>query len=172
MKRSNSLVFSSSVFVESCSDKIYTNFVYKWSVFDTSRLGTRLNNISSISQNPSSFSLKPYTLSSGKTFLITLQANYTPSSMSASSSVYVTVQQGSVVAVISDGNVKQIQSMTNFTIDCSKSYDEDIQVRSLSYKSLSFSWSCVQLEPVFSPDCLLEFFSKNRILLPLLLPYL
>ena len=63
----------------------------------------------------------------------TLSLGYT------SSTIVVTVQHGSIVALIVGGRVKQVQVLSNFTIDASKSYDEDSPIRAVSYKTLSFS---------------------------------
>jgi hypothetical protein len=129
-----------------------------------------LNDIISISQNPSSLFLKPYSLVSNSIYQITLESIYTLSSGSSSTSVFVTVLSGSVVTVIADGSVKQVQSMTNFTIDASKSYDEDAEVSTISYKYLTFTWSCVQIEPNFSPQCPIIFQSLTTPILTAFVP--
>ena len=77
----------------------------------------------------------------------TLSLEYT------SSYIIVTVQHGSIVAVIAGGSVKQVQVLSNFTIDASKSYDEDSPIRALSYKFLLFSWSVIQVQPNYDISC-------------------
>jgi hypothetical protein len=162
IKRSESLVLNSFSFVETFSSKIYSNFLYNWTVFDSS---TRIiKRISSSSQNPSSFVVKPFSFESNIIYQITLLVTYIPLQTSTSISVFLIVQSGNIVVIIADGNIKQVQMMTNFTVDASKSYDEDTEVRSTSFKNLTFSWSCIQIQPVFISQCPLQFLSGGPIL--------
>ena len=94
---------------------------YKWAV----QLSGQSNAIVSTSSDPRTFSLPAYSLTTDKTYTITLNATAGTSSTSAFVEVYVA--QGPVTASVKGGYAHSIPLDQELTLDASISQDANIQ---------------------------------------------
>lgn len=79
----------------------------------------------------------------------------------SSASVIVYVQHSQVVASIKGGQYQTVTALNNHVLDASESYDPDVPHKESSSMGLSFAWSCLQIEPMYSYTCpLTATFSK------------
>ena len=121
---------------------------YSWNVF----LGINyISAIKSTSMDPRVFSLKPYSLSVGVVYTVQCKSSLvdmvTGKSLSGfySDSVSVQVASTSTVQPIISNGVAIVSSVyADNVIDASASYDVDYSP-SLSKRSVTFKWSCIQL---------------------------
>jgi hypothetical protein len=110
--------------------------------------------ITSYSIETNKYKLRPYALTVGLTYTVTLTVVYGSSGTSWSqSSVDVTVVSSNIVAVISDGSSLTVPFGASRVVDASSSYDEDQTGVSGLDAGLQFAWSCVQTSPVYSVSC-------------------
>ena len=151
------LIINTMAYIDSCSSRIYSNIFYNWTALEFNSVSI-IRSIRSSAQNPSSFVLSPFSLLPQSIYRIILLVTNTLSLGFTSATIVVTVEHGSLVAVITGGSIKQVQVLSNFTIDASKSYDEDSPIRAVSYKTLSFSWSMIQIQPSYDISCPLTVF--------------
>jgi hypothetical protein len=150
-QRSAALVLGSDAFAQACGRlPVRTGLSYAWAV---SLDGAPLLGASSQSKDPSKLRLPAYALAVGKVYDVTLRVSTAGAAQSSSASVQVYVLPGSVVAVVAQGTSRTVQVQQNITIDGSASYDEDQQgVTGLS-SGLHYSWSCVQVSPMYVQSC-------------------
>jgi hypothetical protein len=124
---------------------------YSWSISDSSS-GLSLSHAST-SKNPAMFSLSAYTLSALTTYLVTVTYSATVEgaviSSSATAQVYVT--RGQLIAQIAGGDVQTIRRSTVFYLSGASSYDSDQATH--GNVGLSYTWTCVQLNPSVSLSC-------------------
>jgi hypothetical protein len=149
--RSNFLsVLSSVKSPVGCSDLSLSSLTYNWTV---TRLINNENSLAqpllkSVSKDPSRFLLNPYSLASNRTYLITLETSIGSSLSAAKASVRVIVAEGSIIATIRGNSNQNTRVNEVVTVDASPSYDSDSQTTSVSY-----AWTCIQLQPVVNGSC-------------------
>jgi hypothetical protein len=158
MRRMDELVLNANAYTVSCTGAVsYYNIVRAWSIQDISLDARALDNVRSASQNPAIFKLSAYSLRAGAIYKVTLNATSLSAGSSAKVSITVKVQYGSIVAVLAGGNARFQRSGEPFTLDASKTSDEDVLALKGAAAGLSFSWGCVQLTPEFKPSCPLNY---------------
>ena len=101
--------------------------VYKW----TLQQGTSMVPVSSMSADPSKFSLAPYTLKNDKLYTVTVTATVGSSSATASTSIYVV--NGVITAVVVGGSKRSTPVEKSLTLDGSPSMDENSPSSLLTY---------------------------------------
>ena len=163
MKRNSMLMVSGQGSMLDCGGNQISNLKFDWSMTLLQPISNPnpSSSLKSISNDPRSFRLSPFSLSVGSVYSLTLTVSSTDSSQdsttsssSSSSSITVSVVQGNVVGLVSGSSEKMLSLDGSLLIDASGSYDEDEQDGSKS--KLLFSYSCVQLEPSYNPSCLLN----------------
>ena len=124
------------------------NLTYTWSV---SSNGVADPSLLSESKDFSKFLLSPYRLLSNKMYSVKLTVLNTKYLKSSSASVQVFVQQGDVVAVISEGIIATVKEADTqlWSLHGSSSYDTDtpVALRGLVSTGLTYQWSCLQIKP-------------------------
>ncbi len=148
INRNASLLLSSQAFTSLCGGSLsQRNLTYTWSV---SSNGVTDTTLASESKDFSKFLLSPYRLQTNKMYTVKLKVLNTNFLKSASASVQVFVQQGDVVALISEGFAAALKKddKQKFSLHGFESYDTDTPVLSRSSLSgLTYQWSCLQIKP-------------------------
>lgn len=114
--------------------------------------------LTSQSSNPTKFKLAPYTLTTGLVYEVQFLGMITSDSSApriSTSSVTVYVEASDLVPVVLGGLNRNLPLEGTLTIDASDSYDLDQDRVTGVAAGLSFSWSCMQLEPM-SDTCLVS----------------
>jgi hypothetical protein len=123
-----------------------SNYSYIWNIYKNGVKDLSLMYRSISSADPSVLHISPYSLTSGSSYEIRLEAVDMLASTVLPSSVFVDVIKGNIVALISNGAEISVPVGSNVTIDASKSYDLNIPENELDRSShLSYKWSCRQL---------------------------
>ena len=149
INRNSSLSLSSQAYTALSDGSLsQRDLTYTWSV---SSNGVVDPSLLSESKDFSKFLLSPYRLLSNKMYSIKLTVLNTNYLKSASVSVQVFVQQGDVVAVISEGIMTSVKEADTqlWSLHGSSSYDTDTPVasRGLVSTGLTYQWSCLQIKP-------------------------
>ena len=149
------LVLTSDAYTIDCNGtRVRTGLEYSWAVYDNYVLNEALV---SESQDISKFRLSAYRLAPLHNYDITLKVRNTLSSQTTSSTVTVLVSQSPLVAQLSGGSTRSVVIGGSLLLDASSSYDADVQGLTGVSAGLAYAWSCVQIKPVFSSTCALEF---------------
>ena len=153
IKRSSPLTLTSSTYTQSCSGTVsYSNLEYAWSIQQLSANGLLADvAIGSASQDPTTYKLLAGSLAVNSQYIITLTVISTVSSLYSTAEVKVTVAQGNLIAKVSGGAMRSMMVGEMLTLDASNSYDTDYPFA--GSVALLFSWSCVQIQPVFLSTC-------------------
>ena len=142
--------------------------VYRWSVYEVTPRGiVHQSDIKSLTEDPSRFYIKPYTLKALTTYLVHVSvsldsadtsvprsSSMSRSRLARSTSTQVIVgTSATVVAIITGG--RSVVATTNrpIILDASSSFDRDYP---LDKKLLTFTWGCSILEPaaLFGESCM------------------
>jgi hypothetical protein len=125
---------------------------------------TGLLSISSVSADPRTFKLNPYTLSPGTysvSFFATSPAVGVYVSVTTTKSATFTISTGNVIALITGGSTRTVSLSRTLNLDASSSYDENFPPGSSTV--LSYAWSCVILSANnFGQDCVSVIQSSTR----------
>ena len=162
MNRFSPLTVAGQAYVSTCNGTTsWTGLLYEWSLVQSAGpVATLISPLTSVSTNPRTFKLSPFTLTVGATYILTLTAHNMESFKFSSSSIAVNVKQGSVVAVVSGGTERGVCLGGSVDIDASGSYDEDTVPGTA--QALLFSFTCVQTSPHYkSPSDLLLTVSNS-----------
>ena len=150
-RRSSVLSISSDAFVVDCDGSTSrAGLSYQWNV---KRNGVLDLSIRSTSKDPSKLNIAAYTLTVGAVYNVFLTVTITENLQSASASVTVVVEEGSIVATIAGGSSRTMRVTENLLLDASASYDEDQKGVTGSSAGLQFAWSCVQVAPTYISNC-------------------
>ena len=135
---------------------------YSWSLSIAN--GTALTNLESSSVDASLFKLPAYSLMTGNNYMVTVNVTYASTGLSSYSSVFVTVLKSDLIAVLQGNPQKYLSSGSNLTLDASQSRDSDVYRLQGVAAGLSYSWSCVQIFPIFENTCpvKIKFSQKDR----------
>lgn len=147
--RNQPLSLSASALVSTCSGMPYKTFSYVWKIYDGVIF---LPNMMSTSVDPRFLKLPSYSLDVGHTYTIVSIAELEipgSKSISATSSVLVTVESSGIYATIKGGTFRSISYFDNFYLDASDSQSIDYPTSS----KLSFYWSCSMHFPNFGSLC-------------------
>ena len=153
--RGSLLRISSLTSVTECVNfKATYSLTYTWTV---SQNNIDIINLVSVSKDPNTLVLPPYSLASNSYYNVKVTAIIKETLTSSSSSISVFVQQGKIVGVVTGGLSRNIQSLHSTIVDASSSYDEDKYGVTGTTAGLVFSWSCIQTSPVLNQTCLSIF---------------
>ena len=162
MNRFSPLTITGNAHVSTCNGTTTSSgLFYEWSLLQSAGLvPTVASSFTSISANPRTFKLPPFTLTVGATYVLTLTTRHVESFKYSSSSVQITVGQGAIVAVVSGGSERGVRLDGFVDIDASGSYDEDTLPGTT--QALLYTFTCVQTSPSYkSPSDLLLSLSAN-----------
>ena len=149
------LVLAADAYAIDCSgSQARTGMQYSWTVYDN---GVRANGLVSQSQDASKFRLAAFTLTPLHTYEIRVTVRSVQSSQTSSASVMVFVAQSPLVAQFIGGSTRSVVVGGSVLLDASSSYDADRKGLAGVSAGLVYSWSCVQVKPVFSSACALDF---------------
>ena len=150
-RRSSVLSITSDAFVVDCDGgTTRAGLTYAWNV---KRNGALDLSIVSASKDPSRLRINAYTLTVGGVYDISLTVTIAGNLQSASTSVQVVVEEGSIVALVAGGSSRTMRVEESLSLDASSSYDEDqLGVTGIA-AGLQFTWSCVQVAPIFRSEC-------------------
>jgi hypothetical protein len=151
-KRSTALSVGSDAYYAQCgvTGVLRSGLSYSWAV---STNGAQLLNIDTTSRDPSKLLLPAYALQANVLYDITLKVTIIATQQSASAAVQVYVEPGEILPVVALGSSRTVRVEQSITIDASASYDQDQSGVTGTSAGLSFSWSCVQVSPVFQSGC-------------------
>ena len=154
MKRSQSLSVSSVGSIKQCgSSTSYIPLQYSWSIYKGKLADVSL--VSS-SKDPSRLLLPAYALQMNT--LYRMEVTVTALSQSATTSLQVYVGSGDLTASLTGGvSGRNMRPSEILTLDGSKSFDEDVEGLFGQNAGLTFTWTCVQLQPTLSSDCAAVF---------------
>eukprot|EP01032_Pedospumella_encystans_P021074 gene21074-23917_t len=154
--RRATLTLTSNAFIQACGGSpSYSNLDLTWTI--TSSTGdASVASIRSSSVDPSVFRLAPFTLNVGHQYSVLLTVRSRLSGLSSTAAVAVTVPASNLVAKITGGAQRSLKYESSFTLDASRSYDEDVQGLFGVKAGLSYTWSCSQTFPEVSDVCPLQ----------------
>jgi sugar lactone lactonase YvrE len=145
---SNGLILSSDAYMSTCEGvHEKTSLAYSWIVYENELEIS----IKSESRDAAKFKLSPFVLKFNILYSIKLTVTNTIESVSASTSISLTVKPYELVAVINGGDAQSIGILTDFFIDASGSYDAD-QIN-FGNVGLKYSWDCITIYPIYSEEC-------------------
>jgi len=151
VSRSQALQIDADAFAQSCTSNVSrVGLVNSWSVFSNDFV---VNNLVSTSKLSTSFRLNAFELSVNSVYTIRFASQSSVSGKTASVSVQVYVQPGSLVAFIKQGASFGLQLGQNVTLDASQSYDQDVSPLLRSAAGLSYYWSCIRVLPTINTSC-------------------
>jgi hypothetical protein len=136
MYTTSSLSLTSSVSVVICGEQVVTQLQYSWKVALQSTPFTYLSVVST-SKDPSIFSLSPYALTAGNTYVVYVNATAPANHMTGHSSVTVQVLASNVITTLNPSTNQLLKEGQSLLIDGSQSFDPD----ALSAK-LTYTWMC------------------------------
>jgi hypothetical protein len=166
MRSKDELSIVVDAYVLSCARvKSYNGLRRVWSLWELSPDGSSrvIAAPRSISQDPATYKLTPYTLMPSSQYRVQVNVTSTASGQSATASALVQVTSGDVLAVIAGSSTRSQTAGTPLALDASGSYDEDVQGLKGTAAGLSFSWSCVQVAPVFAEQCPTSLLSGSSL---------
>jgi hypothetical protein len=141
-------------------DRSSNSLSYKWSVYDNDVLQPLLL---SVSQDLTMFRLPAYRLTVQRYYDIRLAVRNLRTGRVVTSAVTVQVLQSELVAQLAGGATQTVPINSAITLDGSTSYDKDVQTLTGVAAGLTYSWSCVQTAPTFSPACPLDLSRDGSI---------
>ncbi len=142
---SSHLSLGASAFTENCDGSQSTsNLKYAWSVVG--------HDLESESKDPSKFKLSTSKLSTYSTYTVKVTVTH-KSGKSSSASVSVYVDAASLVVAIGGGSTQSVRIGESIALSAASSYDPDQPGLFGTEAGISFTWSCVQVSPVYSESC-------------------
>ena len=160
--RFSPLLIRGNAYVSECGGTTSTrNLIFEWSLFERDSDTQTLTLLSdshyrSLSSDSRIFKLNPFTLVVGRAYMARLTVTHAESLKSSTDTVDIFVTKGNVVAVLGVPSRMGLQYDGSFLLDAGESYDEDVSVDEES-SELVFSYECIQLSPVYSESCDLDF---------------
>ena len=162
--RPRQLSIKANSFVESCDgSRSVSSLQYAWSLqVESAGAAQNIALPSSNSQNPAIFKVPPYSLTVGVQYkLSVVVTSSATAALRASATTYVLVEQSRLVAQLACGSDLALTAGTEATLDASGSYDEDLRGVTGLAAGLTYSWSCQQVLPTFSPECGLSILQQQ-----------
>ena len=158
--RMDSFSISSKSYNPSCDgSKSSANLSYTWSIQQSGL--SAVNGITNEALSPSIFKLSGFKLQSGVWYSVSLTVLNVYTGVSASASVTVSVQVGSLVALIAGGAQQSIRLGDVLIIVGSKSYDEDVSGETGASLGVNYVFSCISFYPVYSNNCPFSLVNSN-----------
>ena len=152
---SDPLLLSSDAYTVDCNGTLTrAGLEYTWTV---SLDGVSQPGLVSISQDSSKLRLAPFALSVRRTYEVRLTVRSLESGLASDATALVYVQDAPIVADLVEGIARTAVVSEEVIVDASTSYDGNVRGVYGLASSLIFSWTCTQLQPVFSFDCALNY---------------
>ena len=120
------------------------NLTLSWTVMNDNIVVPMLEKTSTVTNF---LRIAPYALKPHNTYYVFAIVTDELTSVSAFSSIRVSVAMGSIRAIISGSTVSTISVGSSHYLDASQSFNENFD------STLSFSWTCTQLIPTISDSC-------------------
>ena len=145
MVSSASLKLVGTATLSSCAAASST-LSYTWSIYNATGRVTPISTIRSISSDPTRYTLSPYTLSVGNTYIVTLQVQSLMGSKvlaAATTSTSVFIASGVITAVVkgsSGSATRQVSASSTLVLDASTSTDDNAP---LGQAKLNYHWNCI-----------------------------
>jgi hypothetical protein len=153
--RNSSVGVASNAFVSACSGGVTTQGLsYQWSLSPSAVA-------SSVSNDPSVFLLKPFTLASNTMYSASLTVTVASTGVYSTASTTILVLAGAIVPVIPGGASRSIRQLSSAALDASKSFDTDVSGSMGPAAGLVYSWSCFQSGPVISSYCGVQIYNAS-----------
>jgi hypothetical protein len=151
IKAKDPLLLSSTAFVSSCDGtKSSAGLLFKWSIISNN---VPQLDIISTSKDATKYVLPSFSLRSNTFYDITLSVSGSSGGQVSRATVQVFVDMANVVAVINGDTSRSMRVSEQINIDGSASYDEDQSGVTGSTAGLLYTWSCMQLSPLFKDHC-------------------
>ena len=161
IKRSSILSISAKASISSCANdtSLGTSIIYSWSLLENGEL----TSLVSTSKDSSTFLLPAYSLTSGAIYTLIVSAAERSGGVSSMASTQISVISGDIVVVLKGGTARRIVRIGDLLqLDGSTSYDENLSPDLYGVSAgLSFSWSCMQIQPVLDSSCATLFESND-----------
>jgi hypothetical protein len=142
--RANTLRLSTIATISNCLTKTTSlntsSLNFQWTIFKGL---SSIDSISSISKDPRSYVLSPYSLTALNSYAIQVTV-YSSILSAATASINVQVLLNQVYAIISGGSFITHSVDNSFLLDGRESYSLDNTTASLRY-----AWTCVEISPLF-----------------------
>ena len=144
MVSSASLKLVGTATLSSCAAASST-LSYTWSLFNATGKAIPTSTIRSVSSDPTRYTLSPYTLSVGNTYIVTLQVQSLMGSKvlaAATTSASVFIASGAITAVVKGSSgtaTRQVSATSTLVLDASTSIDDNAP---LGQAKLIYHWSC------------------------------
>ena len=123
---------------------------YQWIAYDTQSESAIA--ITSVSKDPSKLILGSNYFNPNTNYRIIVTANFNDQQIS--SFVNIAVGSGALQLLWVGGNAgRNVRAGSTLVLDASNSYDEDIKGFTGLEAGLTYSWSCVQVEPMLNASC-------------------
>lgn len=162
IKAKDPLLLSSSAFVSSCDGtKSSAGLLFKWSI--ASNNVPQLD-IQSSSKDTTKYVLPSFSLRSNTFYEITLSVSGSSGGQVSRAIIQVYVEMANVVAIINGDTSRAMRVSEQINIDGSASYDEDQSGVTGSTAGLLYTWSCLQLSPLFKDHCS-DVFDNSKLAL-------
>ncbi len=149
---SSHLSLAASAYTENCDGSQSTSkLTYSWSVVgysDDDKYDTE-------SKDQSKFKLSTSKLEVYETYVVKVTVTHS-SGKSSSATVSVYVDAASLVVAISGGSTQSVRIGDSISLSAAGSYDPDQPGLTGKNAGIAFSWSCVQISPVYSESCPLD----------------
>lgn len=143
----------SGYFRECDGSQSNSNLQYSWEMFNTRGLIVD-NKFRSLSVDPRKFRLSPGVLTVNTYYYAKVTVLHPTALQTSSLTATIFVSPAAIVPIISGGNERSIGLGETIILDGSSSYDEDTG----SNFGLTFSWSNVQLYPIYNRKCPLSLY--------------
>ena len=162
--RNSSLSLVSNSQINICQNNAsvisYSGMTYQWDVYVNDILQPAISKLST-SRDAATFKLPAYSLQVN-TYEVRLTVLFSKSGKSSVVSCKVDVRRSGLDAVLTSYKI-QFWVDESAILDASKSRDLDVPVATTGiFAGLSFSWSCMQLEPILSLKCPLFIMPTTR----------
>ena len=152
---SSDLSLVASAYTENCDGSQSTaNLQYSWTVIGHS-------NLYSESKDPSKFKLSTSKLTVDNSYTVKVTVTH-KSGKSSSASVIVYVDDASLVVTIGGGSMQSVRIGEAIALSAANSYDPDQSGLFGTDAGISFTWTCVQIDPIYSESCPLALDSDSN----------
>jgi hypothetical protein len=160
----SSLMISSSAYTAACDgSKSFLNLVYVWSIYLLNGSSATPLSLSSVSKDPSKYSLSAYQLSPSSSYSVQLTVTNSLSLKSSSIAVVVMVPISDLIVIVAGGTEQSVRLTHDFVVDASGSFDSDQASRGTA--GIYFVWTSYQTSPAYSLASPLRLWDINSSIL-------
>lgn len=153
VRRSEKVRLEAAAYLPGCNGQSSNlNLRYVWALQVLQASGTFASSgLASESRDPQIFLLPENVLTAGLTYRANVEVFHDATSVSSKAQVDLNVESGSIIATLSNPREFSAGIASTFTLDATKSYDEDTVESGIS--GLRFSWSCIVLHSNVAISC-------------------